>query len=45
LGWAGGQKGMEEALAIEKGRVVARDIGGSDLERKAVPRVKAFKGT
>ena len=41
---------MEEALAIEKGRVVARDIGGSDPERMAAPRVEeyvleAFKGT
>ncbi len=41
---------MEEALAIEKGRVVAKDIGGSDPERMAAPRVEeyvleAFKGT
>ena len=50
MGWAGGKEVMEEALAIEKGRVVARDIGGSDPERMAAPRVEeyvleAFKGT
>ena len=50
LGWAGGKVVMEMALAIEKGRVVARDIGGSDPERMAAPRVEdyvmeAFKGT
>jgi len=50
LGWAGRKEVMEEALAIEKGRVVARDIGGSDPERMAAPRVEEyvmeeFKGT
>jgi len=50
MGWAGGKEVMEKALAIEKGRVVCRDIGGSDPERMAAPRVeeyveKAFKGT
>jgi len=50
LGWAGDRKVMEEARAIEAGRVVARDIGGSDPERMAAPRVEeyvqeAFKGT
>ena len=29
LGWVGGRKEIEEVLAIEKGRVVYRDIGGS----------------
>merc|ERR1712106_158831 len=50
LGWAGEKKVMEEAQAIEAGRVVARDIGGSDPERMAAPKVEvyvqeAFKGT
>merc|ERR1719466_630198 len=50
LGWAGEKKIMDEALAIEKGRIVARDIGGSDPERMAAPKVElyvqeAFKGT
>eukprot|EP00091_Calanus_sinicus_P011876 TRINITY_DN2679_c0_g1_i8.p1 TRINITY_DN2679_c0_g1~~TRINITY_DN2679_c0_g1_i8.p1 ORF type:complete len:204 (+),score=66.51 TRINITY_DN2679_c0_g1_i8:520-1131(+) len=50
LGWAGAKKVMEEAQAIEAGRVVARDIGGSDPERMAAPKVEvyvqeAFKGT
>merc|ERR1711892_222441 len=50
IGWAGGKEVMLKALAIEKGRVVCRDIGGSDPERMAAPRVeeyveKAFKGT
>merc|ERR1712042_53415 len=50
LGWAGEKKVLEEARAIEAGRVVARDIGGSDPERMAAPRVEeyvqeAFKGT
>eukprot|EP00090_Calanus_glacialis_P014754 TRINITY_DN2361_c0_g1_i1.p1 TRINITY_DN2361_c0_g1~~TRINITY_DN2361_c0_g1_i1.p1 ORF type:complete len:506 (-),score=180.53 TRINITY_DN2361_c0_g1_i1:73-1590(-) len=50
LGWAGAKKVMEEAHAIEAGRVVARDIGGSDPERMAAPKVEvyvqeAFKGT
>jgi len=50
LGWAGAKKVLEEAQAIEAGRVVARDIGGSDPERMAAPKVEAyvqeaFKGT
>jgi len=50
MGWAGKKEIMEKALAIEKGRVVARDIGGSDPERMAAPRVeeyvkKNFNGT
>jgi len=50
MGWAGEKKIMDEALAIEKGRIVARDIGGSDPERMAAPKVElyvqeAFKGT
>ena len=28
MGWVGGRKEIEEVLAIEKGRVVSRDIGG-----------------
>ena len=35
LGWAGAQGVIDEALAIETGRVVCRDIGGSDPERTA----------
>jgi len=50
MGWMGDNKVMEKALAIEKGRVVARDIGGSDPERMAAPRVEeyieeVFRGT
>jgi len=50
MGWTGGKEVMEKALAIEKGRVVARDIGGSDPERMAAPRVEeyveeVFRGT
>jgi len=50
MGWTGEKDVMEKALAIEKGRVVARDIGGSDPERMAAPRVEeyvqdVFKGT
>jgi len=50
IGWTGTKKVMEEAQAIEAGRVVARDIGGSDPERMAAPKVEAyvqeaFKGT
>lgn len=32
-------KSFEHALAIERGRIVCRDIGGSDPERMAPPRV------
>ena len=42
LGWAGDTSIMEEALAIETGRVVSRDIGGSDPERTAAPRVEEY---
>jgi len=42
LGWAGTSQVMEEALAIEKGRIVCRDIGGSDPERTAAPRVEEY---
>jgi len=50
MGWTGEKKIMDEALAIEKGRIVARDIGGSDPERMAAPKVEqyvqeTFKGT
>ena len=44
------QKLVETVNAIELGRIVTRDIGGSDPERMAAPRVleyvqHAFKGT
>ena len=42
LGWAGDAKIMEEAVALEKGRIVCRDIGGSDPERTAAPRVEEY---
>ena len=42
LGWAGTQAVIDEALAIETGRVVCRDIGGSDPERTAAPRVEQY---
>merc|ERR1711971_79457 len=42
LGWAGAQGVIDEALAIETGRVVCRDIGGSDPERTAAPRVEQY---
>jgi len=50
LGWAGAESVLQRALAIERGRIVARDVGGSDPERMAAPRVEeyvreAFKGT
>merc|ERR1719474_1351588 len=50
LGWAGEKSVMEQAHAMEAGRIVARDIGGSDPKRMAAPRVEeyvheAFKGT
>ena len=49
LGWAGAESVLQRALAIERGRIVARDVGGSDPERMAAPRVEeyvreAFKG-
>jgi len=50
LGWTGTDSVLERALIIETGRVVCRDIGGSDPERMAAPRVEeyvraAFQGT
>jgi len=50
LGWSGSESAYKSALAMEAGRVVARDIGGSDPERMAAPRVeeyvrKVFQGT
>ena len=50
LGWVGESSIASEAILIEKGRIVARDIGGSDPERMAAPKVEeyvveAFKDT
>jgi len=50
LGWVGESRIASEAILIEKGRIVARDIGGSDPERMAAPKVEeyvvdAFKDT
>jgi leucyl aminopeptidase len=42
LGWAGDEAVLREAVVIETGRVVARDIGGSDPERMAAPRVEEY---
>merc|ERR1719228_420375 len=42
LGWAGGDSVLQQALVIEQGRVVCRDIGGSDPERTAAPRVEEY---
>jgi len=42
LGWAGDDSVLKEALVIETGRVVCRDIGGSDPERMAAPRVEEY---
>jgi len=42
LGWAGEKDVLEEARAIEAGKVVTRDIGGSDPERMAAPMVEAY---
>ena len=42
LGWAGAKAVLDEALAIERGRIVCRDIGGSDPERTAAPRVEEY---
>ena len=42
LGWAGAANIMEQAVAIEAGRTVCRDIGGSDPERTAAPRVEQY---
>lgn len=50
LGFVGSAKTVQMALALESGRLVARDIGGSDPERMAPPRVaeyvkKVFEGS
>ncbi|XP_042241963.1 putative aminopeptidase W07G4.4 isoform X1 [Homarus americanus] len=50
LGFLGDNKTVQLALALESGRSVARDIGGSDPERMAPPRVEeyvrsVFRGT
>jgi len=42
LGWMGDSKVADEALALETGRIVCRDIGGSDPERTAAPRVEEY---
>merc|ERR1712240_855075 len=42
LAWAGDESVMKEALAIETGLIVCRDIGGSDPERMAAPRVEEY---
>merc|ERR1711934_838015 len=42
LGWAGGDSVLQQALVIEQGRVVCRDLGGSDPERTAAPRVEEY---
>lgn len=38
-------KSFDRALAIERGRIVCRDIGGSDPERMAPPRVVEYVST
>jgi len=42
LGWAGSDSVLQQALVIEQGRVVCRDLGGSDPERMAAPRVEEY---
>jgi len=42
LGWAGDQATLDYAAKVEQGRIVARDIGGSDPERMASPRVEEY---
>merc|ERR1711872_1163652 len=42
LGWMGDSKVADEASALETGRIVCRDIGGSDPERTAAPRVEEY---
>jgi leucyl aminopeptidase len=42
LGWAGDQETLDFAAKVEQGRIVARDIGGSDPERMAAPRVEEY---
>jgi len=50
VGWLGSAEDAEYAQKVEEGRIVCRDIGGSDPERMASPRVEeycreVFKGT
>ncbi|XP_066964452.1 putative aminopeptidase W07G4.4 isoform X1 [Macrobrachium rosenbergii] len=42
LGFLGNEKVIELALALESGRAVARDVGGSDPERMAPPKVEEY---
>lgn len=42
LGFLGSNKIVQLAVALESGRTVARDIGGSDPERMAPPRVEEY---
>merc|ERR1719270_1997050 len=42
LGWGGSANIIEEATALETGKIVCRDIGGSDPERTAAPRVQGL---
>jgi leucyl aminopeptidase len=42
VGWAGPAEVLQRALAIEAGRVVCRDLGGSDPERTAAPRIEEY---
>jgi len=42
LGWAGDKEILDFAVKVEHGRIVARDIGGSDPERMAAPRVEEY---
>nr|XP_045606702.1 putative aminopeptidase W07G4.4 isoform X2 [Procambarus clarkii] len=42
LGFLGDNKMVQLALALESGKTVARDIGGSDPERMAPPRVEEY---
>jgi len=42
LGIFGDDSKIEMANALEEGRIIARDIGGSDPERMAAPRVEEY---
>ncbi|XP_071532869.1 putative aminopeptidase W07G4.4 isoform X2 [Panulirus ornatus] len=42
LGFIGDSQTVQLALALESGRFVARDIGGSDPERMAPPKVEEY---
>ncbi|XP_064465789.1 putative aminopeptidase W07G4.4 [Ornithodoros turicata] len=42
INWPGGQQALRYACAIEYGRIICRDIGGSDPERMAAPNVAAY---